>query len=270
MARFKKIGGVVLVIWSAIRWIPDLLGSAQATAKYGKWVYEHLAHLHLVYLPSGLPNVVVLVIGIGLIFSETIQRKIHQWWNSRQETETPQQQKPGNPIQWLKDVKTYNARELKPTSDGPNVVVEYGYSEERRSPDQPLPLGSAPLTLVNISNKDAAHNVRVLPITVGELTAAFVPDVIPFIEPAGGRKEVTALIGGIFPDLKHDFPILFERNYRGGPTSELEKPHPHTLLIEYDDTANAKRFETVVTLRYTRYKNQITVGETKRRIKQLI
>ncbi|HSY33914.1 MAG TPA: hypothetical protein VLA42_18180 [Verrucomicrobiae bacterium] len=65
----------MLVAWGIIRFIPDLLESIQATAKYGKWSYAHL----LVFPQSALLTIVVLVIGLGLIFSDTIQKKLHEW-----------------------------------------------------------------------------------------------------------------------------------------------------------------------------------------------
>jgi hypothetical protein len=63
----------VLLAWSVVRFVPDLLESMQATAKYAKWSYAHLAAPH-----SGLLTFAVFFIGIGLIFSETIQRSIQQ------------------------------------------------------------------------------------------------------------------------------------------------------------------------------------------------
>ena len=67
----------MLLVWGVVRFIPDLLASMQATAKYAKWSYTHLASPH-----SGLLTLIVFVIGIGLIFSDTIQKSIQQMPNS--------------------------------------------------------------------------------------------------------------------------------------------------------------------------------------------
>jgi hypothetical protein len=74
MRRLKRIGGFVLLAWGVIRFIPDALESIQATAKYAKWSYDHLA------VPrSGLLTLAIVLVGIGLIFSETIQKSIQAW-----------------------------------------------------------------------------------------------------------------------------------------------------------------------------------------------
>jgi hypothetical protein len=74
MLKLKRIGGAVLTLWAAVRWIPDLLESVQATERYGRWTYAYLGAPR-----SGLLTIAILIVGIGLIFSETIQRKIHAW-----------------------------------------------------------------------------------------------------------------------------------------------------------------------------------------------
>lgn len=67
----KKVCGLVLIIWGAIRFIPDSLESAQATAKYTRWLYNHFGVPHNLLL-----TVAIVIIGIGLIFSESIQKKL--------------------------------------------------------------------------------------------------------------------------------------------------------------------------------------------------
>jgi hypothetical protein len=156
---------------------------------------------------------------------------------------------------------------LEPTKDsehgGPNVVVEYSYSASDGPAKQ-----SGPLVLKNISNKDAAHNVRVLPITVGELSATFSPDVVSFIEPLN-HKEVKVKIDGVAPIFRNCLWLLFKRGEKGWKTGELFTRHPYTLLIEYEDADHTRLFETSADLRYRPWKNEITTGETRRRIKKL-
>ncbi len=82
MLKFvKKVMGIVLLIWGAVRVIPDALESAQATEKYAKWFYAHLAAPHSAFLTLG-----IVVIGLGLIFSETIQHHITAFWKSAEIT----------------------------------------------------------------------------------------------------------------------------------------------------------------------------------------
>jgi hypothetical protein len=73
MRTAKKIGGLLFVAWSAVRFIPDLLESIQATGKYTKWLLQHLAFPH-----SLLLTVIIFVVGMGLTFSDTIQQRIQQ------------------------------------------------------------------------------------------------------------------------------------------------------------------------------------------------
>lgn len=146
--------------------------------------------------------------------------------------------------------------------DGPNVVVEYSYSDSDGPAKQ-----SQPLVLKNISNRDAAHNVRVLPITVGQLKAKFEPDVVPFIEPLN-RKEVKVNIDGVSPMLRDILWLLFKRDAKN--TGDLFAQHPYKLLIEYEDADSVRLFETSVVLRYRAWKNKISTGETGRRIKKPI
>ena len=159
-----------------------------------------------------------------------------------------------------------SCKRLEPTRDlehdGPNVVVEYSYSES-----DSLGKRSQPLILKNISNKDAAHNVRVLPITVGKLTASFLPDVVPFIEPLN-QKELKVKIDGVSPIFRDSLPVLFAGSYKDKDIKFLAE-HPHTLLIDYEDADNTRLFETSAELRYRPWKKKITIGETRRRIKKL-
>ncbi|MGA2077212.1 MAG: hypothetical protein ABSH52_27290 [Terriglobia bacterium] len=151
---------------------------------------------------------------------------------------------------------------VKDSHDGPNVVVEYSYSDR----DGPAKR-SQPLILKNISNKDAAHNVRVLPVTVGELTASFLPDVVPFIEPLN-QKEMKVKIDGVSPILRDSLPVLFAGGYKDKDIKFFAE-HPHTLLIDYEDADNTRLFQTSANLRHRPWRNKISIGETRRRIKKL-
>jgi len=69
MGKIKKIAGYILTAWAIIRFVPDTLESVKTTAKYGQWLYSHGNIPH-----SSLLSVAILVVGVALIFSDTIQR----------------------------------------------------------------------------------------------------------------------------------------------------------------------------------------------------
>jgi hypothetical protein len=192
--------------------------------------------------------------------------KLRNWWMSVTRTHTSVAPatvpKLEGEIDWS-TARMYPAELLRTTTDGPDIGIEYSYSDNEREKM------SDPLVAVNISTKDAARNVRFLPFTVGGLTASFSPDIIPFIGP-GGKVEVKPIIDGVFPTLRHDFPALFRRSYKDESTEELFGRHMHHLHIEYEDSAHEKLFETTALIRYRPWKTEITVGETRRRIKEIL
>jgi hypothetical protein len=259
--KVKKVIGVVLTVWGAIRYIPDLLESGQATAKYGKWLYAHLS-----FPRGGYLTVALFVMGIGIIFSSVIEKWIQELRRKKEKTSGS-----ASPINLSKlkitSMEMYEAAELKPTTEGPNIGVVYSYSEQVDGVGED---GTGkPITLTNISLNDSAHNVRVLPFTVGDLTATFEPDLIPFIE-ARGKATVKPCIPTVFPTLRDKLPILFKRSYRDKSMEELMGTHSYPMHIEYEDGANRKVYGTSAVFRYRPWKTVITVGETKRRLKRLI
>lgn len=75
MSKFRKLCGGILLAIAAIRFVPDLLESAQATTKYAKWTYTHLSAG-----PRGsIWTACILIVGICLIFSDTIRTKVGIW-----------------------------------------------------------------------------------------------------------------------------------------------------------------------------------------------
>ena len=76
----------------------------------------------------------------------------------------------------------------------PDVVVEYSYSEEKTFREQFPPDASAPIVLVNTSEQ-VAKNVRVLPMTVGELVAAW-------------ENATANLVGDYVPSERGRIPIV--------------------------------------------------------------
>lgn len=158
------------------------------------------------------------------------------------------------------------AQELAAFPSGPDVVVEYSYKVEGMFPRaETTPKLSAPLVLVNTSAEHVAKNVRVLPITVGEQEGRFVPDVIPYIEPKG-RQQVHVQIENIFPPFRHDLPRLLRAAYKDTSTEELFGEHPFVLRVEYEDADGNRRYETAATLLYHNWKNEVRIGETKRKL----
>jgi len=87
MRKLKKIVGALLIAWAAIRWIPDSLESIQATEKYAKWLHDHSGYLHILYVHDVLLSSTCIVVGIGLIFSDTIQKELQKWRRKELEPE---------------------------------------------------------------------------------------------------------------------------------------------------------------------------------------
>jgi hypothetical protein len=78
----KKVVGGMITLFGFIRWLPDILESTLATQKYGLWLYKHIG-VFLVIPPGKLVTLTILIIGIGLIFSETIQEEIRKLRNRK-------------------------------------------------------------------------------------------------------------------------------------------------------------------------------------------
>lgn len=99
MRTLNRILGIALTVWGAIRYVPDLLESAQATAKYGRWIYAHLP------LPgSGALAFVILIVGIGLIFSDTVQQKVSELIHRKSRDASMAEEKSDGPdfsMEWM-------------------------------------------------------------------------------------------------------------------------------------------------------------------------
>jgi hypothetical protein len=134
MARLKKIVGFLLAVWAAIRWIPDLLESIQATEKYGRWLYVHFS------VPrSGVLTIVILVIGLGLIFSETIEHKFRQWWSKEAVASAGDSFSLQTSSKTKSDGSVDHARTLERTIDQTSPVRDFWmdlYNERKRLQDE--------------------------------------------------------------------------------------------------------------------------------------
>lgn len=118
------------MVWGAIRFLPDLLESVQATVKYGKWVYAHLS------APQGFPfTIAIIVIGIGLIFSETIQARLHQWMPK---AEMAGDEGPDLSLEWMerKEWPHWDLIRMRNFGDGPafNIGLRFSWDELSFSP----------------------------------------------------------------------------------------------------------------------------------------
>lgn len=167
----------------------------------------------------------------------------------------------GGFIAWNKKRKEFE--DWKAKSKGPSLGVEYTYSDR-----QPPGSQEQPLVIRNLSVLESAHNVKVMPVVIGDLKATFEPEVIPFIGPQGSGS-VKARIVEIFPTLRHDFPILFKRKARtmmqGGV---LAYPaFSESIQIEYENAEGTRLFETTVAFNFRGRHEEILTGETRRRIK---
>lgn len=74
LKEIRRGMGLLFLAWTVVRFIPDQIESFRSLEKYAKWAYLYLG------APHGLVwTLLILVVGIGLIFSETIEHKIRQW-----------------------------------------------------------------------------------------------------------------------------------------------------------------------------------------------
>jgi len=73
----------MFTIWGAIRYLPDLLESIQATAKYGRWLYDHASAPRSVGL-----TITILVVGIALLFADSVKEHTGRWFPKRSNAET--------------------------------------------------------------------------------------------------------------------------------------------------------------------------------------
>jgi hypothetical protein len=126
MRGLRRLGGSVLMAWGAIRFLPDLLESMQATVKYGKWVYAHLS------APQGLPfTIAIIVIGIGLIFSETIQARLHRWMPKV--GDVVRDEGPDLSLEWMKrkEWPHWDLVRMRNFGDGPafNIGLRFSWDE---------------------------------------------------------------------------------------------------------------------------------------------
>jgi hypothetical protein len=80
LKTFSWIGGVLLATWGFVRGIVDLLESIRATRCYAEFLYAHRYAAGALLSGSGLLTVVLLIVGAGLIFSESLTGVANRWW----------------------------------------------------------------------------------------------------------------------------------------------------------------------------------------------
>jgi hypothetical protein len=83
LSIIKRIGGILLVIWAFIRPIVDLLESLKATRHYAEFLYLHAASIISLSPRPSLLMVGILLVGTGLIFSDSVQRFITKYVAAR-------------------------------------------------------------------------------------------------------------------------------------------------------------------------------------------
>jgi predicted nucleotidyltransferase len=116
MSKLKKLAGAILMAWAIVRYIPDTLESFEATARYGRWLYSHLGSL---LIANWFQNSVVLLIGAGLIFSDTIQASVFRLSQEKAGKSRP-------PIEKLEDQALYERAKswLQKRLSNKNMKVE--------------------------------------------------------------------------------------------------------------------------------------------------
>lgn len=143
MRKLKKVVGVILTIWAVVRYLPDLLESAQATAKYGRWLYAHVS------IPrSGSLSAVILGVGIALIFAETLREQVHRWL-PKSETKVP------IPTETIATISPELTKRLSELAELKNVrIIDRGSGEERKAAWEQKP----DVVLEWISGKGGTHD----------------------------------------------------------------------------------------------------------------
>lgn len=218
MRKIKKGLGVILATLGAIRWLPDLLESAQATQKYGLWAYKHLGVLVVNVQRGGVGITAgLLLVGGGLIFSETIQQEIRTLRNRNRTASS------GNSYRMKTESKTlpdYSvvfegslSRSVDPTQLQGARLIDRGSGAERKAAEEnKFVKDSDPTIYVDIesrtiqgtrctplilhnSGKSIAHRIQVAPLALSLGTAIFKEvdylgvdkksDALPIIELAG-------------------------------------------------------------------------------------
>jgi len=155
------------------------------------------------------------------------------------------------------------AQSVLTNSDGPEVVVDYNYSEDSSDNHDP----NRPLVLRNISAQVQAYNIEVLPLQTEVGTVKWRPDLIPYIE-AQGRRNVFADVhdAGGSPLLGQMLPHFLFKTYKDKSTDELFGTKSFELHVRYKGMDSSKTFETVCELKFRPWKRRTEIGRTERRI----
>jgi hypothetical protein len=161
------------------------------------------------------------------------------------------------------------SKEASQIVGGPEIVVDYNF-EQRKSWEALNTRNTnreAPLVIRNISTKETAYNVRVLPLMIEGETVTFEPAVIPYIE-ASGKKDVAARVPGGSPLTIKALPIWLGRSYKDTSTEELFSTKSFPLTIEYESGGSPNRtYQTECQIRYRHWHHVVDIGTTKRRLK---
>jgi len=158
MKKVKSVFGVLLTAWGVIREMVDLLESVKATHGYAVALYEHRYLTVWLFSSRGL-TVSVIVVGLGLIFSEKIQEVARACWVKVHPKETES----SRPVKAL-------SPSLK-TGPCPEVVIS------KITCDTKGMFPETVLTLHNANKTSAAQRVRVcdIELSCGKATFREIP-----------------------------------------------------------------------------------------------
>src|ERR1700722_465570 len=142
---------------------------------------------------------------------------------------------------------------------GPQIVIEYVYAENDKDHHD----ANAPLVLKNVSTVPA-YNVQVLPLAIDGGSAAFEPDLISCIEPAG-KKNVFADVAEASPFFggRRRLPDFLFKSYKDTSFEELLGKKIFSLRVRYngrDETV----FETECELLFRPWKKETKIGRIRR------
>ncbi len=149
---------------------------------------------------------------------------------------------------------------IKTVSHAPEIVLDYSYAENSKDHHD----ANCPLVLRNVSSAFPAYNIEVLPLEIGQASAAFEPHLIPYIEPEGTRNVFANTRSGS-PLFKRRLPDFLLQSYRDESVGELFGTKTFALRVRYQGTGSTV-FETQCELLFRPWKKETKIGRIDRRV----
>jgi hypothetical protein len=149
-----------------------------------------------------------------------------------------------------------------PVTSMPELVIEYVYSEQKKTPMGSDYYGQdRPLIVRNVSEGKNAFNVRLLPLITPGGTATFQPEIVTCINGKGSAEFIAKIENGPLL-MKNQFVPLLGRCYKDSgdlQNSELFKHKSFLLKIVYQDSTH-NEYEATCEITYRHWKTEVNTG----------